>query len=179
METEEIRSITVDGGNRKWIGTNGGAYLLSNDGAEQLLFFDSGNSPLLDDIVRDIAIDPNTGVVYFGTERGIISYRATATEAAERTFKNDLVIFPNPVEPGYNGPVAINGLARDARVKITDLSGKLVAEGVATGGQFVWPGTDYNGRRVTSGVYLVFGSTNGRFGLNDPDSAVGKIVFIR
>lgn len=179
LETEEIRSITVDGGNRKWIGTSGGAYLLSDDGSEQLLFFDSGNSPLLNNIVRDIAIDPTSGIVYFGTERGIISYRATATTASERTFKNDLVIFPNPVEPGYDGPVAINGLARDARVKITDLSGKLVAEGVATGGQFVWPGTDYNGRRVTSGVYLVFGSTNGRFGLNDPDSAVGKIVFIR
>ena len=179
LETEEIRSITVDGGNRKWIGTSGGVYLLSPDGSEQLLFFDSGNSPLLDNIVRDIAIDPTSGVVYFCTERGIISYRATATAASERTFKNDLVIFPNPVEPGYDGPVAINGLARDARVKITDLSGKLVAEGIATGGQFVWSGEDYNGRRVTSGVYLVFGSTNGRFGPNAPDSAVGKIVFIR
>jgi len=179
LETEEIRSITVDGGNRKWIGTSGGAYLLSADGSEQLRFFDSGNSPLLDNIVRDIAIDPTSGVVYFGTELGIISYRADATDASERTFRNDLVIFPNPVEPGYDGPIAINGLARDARVKITDLSGKLVAEGVATGGQFVWSGEDYNGRRANSGVYLVFGSTNGRFGLNDPESAVGKIVFIR
>lgn len=178
LETEEIRSITVDGGNRKWIGTSGGAYLLSPDGEEQILFFDQGNSPLLDNIVRDIAIDPNTGVVYFGTELGIISYRAEATQATRR-FREDLVIFPNPVEPGQSGPIAISGLARDARVKITDLSGKLVAEGTATGGQFIWSGTDYNGRRVTSGVYLVFGSSNGRFGLTNPDSAVGKIVFLR
>lgn len=178
LETEEIRSITVDGGNRKWIGTSGGAYLLSSDGEEQLLFFDQGNSPLLDNIVRDIAIDPTSGVVYFGTELGIISYRAEAT-AATRRFREDLVIFPNPVEPGQEGPIAISGLARDARVKITDLSGKLVAEGTATGGQFVWSGTDYNNRRVTSGVYLVFASSNGRFGLNNPDSAVGKIVFLR
>ncbi|SER06551.1 type IX secretion system anionic LPS delivery protein PorZ [Neolewinella agarilytica] len=179
LETEEIRSITVDGGNRKWIGTSGGAYLLSDDGEDQLLFFDQGNSPLLDNIVRDIAIHPTTGVVYFGTELGIISYRAEATEANRRTFKNELTIFPNPVEPGEQSPIAINGLARDARVKITDLSGKLVAEGTATGGQFVWSGTDYTGRRVTSGVYLVLASTNGRFGLNDPQAAVGKIVFLR
>jgi len=181
LETEDIRSITVDGGNRKWIGTNGGAYLLSPDGSDQLLFFDQGNSPLLDNTVRDIAVDPNTGTVYFGTERGIISYRAEATVANDRTFKNDLVIFPNPVEPGYTGPVAINGLARDARVKITDLSGKLVAEGTATGGQFVWSGTDYNGRRVTSGVYMVFASTNSLSSglVIKPESAVGKIVFIR
>ena len=178
LETEEIRSITVDGGNRKWIGTNGGAYLLSPDGEEQLLKFTKDDSPLLDDIVRDIAIDPSSGVVYFGTERGIISYRAEAT-AASRRFREELVVFPNPVEPGATGPIAISGLVRDARVKITDVSGKLVAEGTANGGQFVWSGTDYNGRRVTSGVYLIFASSNGRFGLNDPDSAVGKVVFLR
>jgi hypothetical protein len=178
LETEEIRSITVDGGNRKWIGTSGGAYLLSPTGDEQLLFFDQGNSPLLDNIVRDIAIDPNTGVVYFGTELGIISYRAEATSATRR-FREELIIFPNPVEPNYAGPIAINGLARDARVKITDLSGKLVAEGNATGGQFIWNGADYNGRRVTTGVYLIFASSNGRFGLTNPGSATGKIVFIR
>jgi hypothetical protein len=179
LETEEIRSITVDGGNRKWVGTSGGAYLLSPDGREQLLFFDQGNSPLLDNIVRDIAIDPNTGVVYFGTELGIISYRDGATSAPERTFAEELVIFPNPVEPGNTGPISITGLARDARVKITDLSGKLVDEGTATGGQYVWSGTDYNGRRVATGVYLVFASSNGRFGLNSGNSAVGKIVFVR
>jgi hypothetical protein len=179
LETEEIRSITVDGGNRKWIGTSGGAYLLSPDGEDQLLFFDQGNSPLLDNIVRDIAINPNNGVVYFGTELGIISYRDGATAAKRTAFAEDLVIFPNPVEPGYSGPVSINGLARDARVKITDLSGKLVDEGTATGGQYVWSGTDYNGRRVTTGVYLVFASSNGRFGLTNGNSAVGKIVFIR
>ena len=179
LETEEIRSITVDGGNRKWIGTSGGAYLLSPEGREQLLFFDQGNSPLLDNIVRDIAIDPNSGVVYFGTELGIISYRDGVTEAPETRFAEELVIFPNPVEPGYAGPVSISGLARDARIKITDLSGKLVDEGTATGGQYVWSGTDYNGRRVTTGVYLVFASSNGRFGVNSANSAVGKIVFVR
>lgn len=178
LGTEEVRSITVDGGNRKWIGTSGGAYLLSSDGEEQLLFFDQGNSPLLDDVVRDIAINPNNGVVYFGTELGIISYRAEATASTQR-FREDLVVFPNPVEPGQTGPIAISGLARDARVKITDIAGKLVAEGTATGGQFVWSGTDYTNRRVTSGVYLIFASSNGRFGLNDPDSAVGKVVFLR
>jgi len=179
LETEEIRSITVDGGNRKWVGTSGGAYLLSPEGQDQLLFFDQGNSPLLDNIVRDIAIDPNTGVVYFGTELGIISYRSDATAASESSFANELVVFPNPVEPGYDGPIAINGMARNARVKITDLSGKLVAEGRANGGQFIWSGTDYNGRRVTTGVYLVFASATRQIGQEKAESAVGKIVFVR
>ncbi|MCP9236866.1 hypothetical protein [Lewinella sp. JB7] len=178
LETEEIRAIAVDGGNRKWIGTNGGAYLLSEDGRDQLRFFDRGNSPLLDDLVRDIAIDPNSGTVYFGTELGVISYRSNATLAAP-SFAPELVVFPNPVEPGYAGQIAIQGLMRDARVKITDLSGKLVEEGTAIGGQFTWAGTDYNGRRVTTGVYLIFASSNGQFSLENEQHAVGKIVFLR
>lgn len=178
LENEEIRSIAVDGANRKWIGTSGGAFLLSPDGREQLLFFDAGNSPLLDDLVRDIAIEGETGTVYFGTELGIISYRGEAT-AAGRTFREELVVFPNPVQPDYAGPIAIEGLARDARVKITDLSGKLVADGQAAGGRFIWDGADYNGRRVTTGVYLIFGSSNARGIALTPEAAVGKIVFIR
>lgn len=179
LETESIRAIAVDGGNRKWVGTTGGVYLLSPNGVDQLAFFDQGNSPLLDNVIYDIAIDGATGTVFFGTGLGIVSFRGTATAARERRFASDLTIFPNPVEPDYRGPVSIAGLSRDARVKITDLSGKLVAEGVATGGQFIWEGTDYNGRRVTSGVYLVLASVNGEFGLTNPQSAVGKIVFLR
>ena len=179
LATEEVLSIAVDGGNRKWIGTGGGGvYLVAPTGREQLLNFTAGNSPLLDNIVRSIAIDGGTGTVYFGTELGINSYRAEAT-AAGRTFREALTVFPNPVEPGYAGPIAIQGLARDARVKITDLSGKLVDEGTAAGGQYIWDGADYTGRRVQTGVYLIFASSNFRFGDSDPGSAVGKIVFIR
>ena len=181
LETVEVRSIAVDGGNRKWIGTTGGAFLLSERGNEQLVFFDRGNSPLLDNAINDITIDPTTGAVYFGTELGIISFRSDAT-GADDNFDPELIVFPNPVEPGYGGPIAIRGLARNARVKITDVSGKLVEEGTALGGQFVWNGNDYNGRRVTTGVYLIFASgsaQSGGFGASDRASAVGKIVFIR
>ena len=180
LENEEIRSITVDGANRKWLGTNSGAFLLSEDGTEELLHFTRGNSPLLDNTVRDIAIDATSGTVYFGTELGIISRRGDAT-AATGQFSADPIVFPNPVEPGYLGPIAIDGLATDARVKITDLSGKLVNDGVSNGGRFVWDGNDYNGRRVTTGIYLVFASS-GRttsFEQQQSGTAVAKIVFIR
>ena len=178
LETELIQCITVDGANQKWIGTTGGAYLLSPDGEEQLAFFDEDNSPLLDNNVKSIAVHPTDGTIFFGTEDGIIAYRGSATEA-ESVHAEELVVFPNPVEPGYDGPIAITGLARDARVKITDISGTLVYEGNATGGQFTWDGADYNGRKVQSGVYLIFSATNGRFRLNNPDSAVGKLVIVR
>ena len=180
LANEEVRSIAVDGANRKWLGTNSGAFLLSEDGREELLNFKRGNSPLLDDIVRSITIDPGSGTVYFGTELGVISYRGNATEATQ-FFGTELTVFPNPVEPGYDGPIAIDGLAANARVKITDLSGKLVNDGISNGGRFVWDGADYNGRRVTTGVYLLFASSgpSNSFEQQDAGSAVAKIVFIR
>ncbi|WP_116108057.1 hypothetical protein [Lewinella sp. IMCC34191] len=180
LASEEVRTIAVDGANRKWMGTNSGAFLLSANGREELLQFNRGNSPLLDNAVRTITIDPTTGTVYFGTELGVISYAGNATEATD-FFDDELTVFPNPVEPGYTGPIAIDGLAVNARVKITDLSGKLVTDGTSNGGRFIWDGNDYNGRRVTTGVYLLFASSgqSTNFEERDSGSAVAKIVFIR
>ncbi|PPK85165.1 two component regulator with propeller domain [Neolewinella xylanilytica] len=180
LANEEVRTIAVDGANRKWLGTNSGAFLLSETGNEELLQFNRGNSPLLDNTVRSITIDPESGTVYFGTELGVISYLGDATQATA-LFNEDLIVFPNPVEPGYFGPIAIDGLAVNARVKITDLSGKLVTDGLSNGGRYIWDGNDYNGRRVTTGVYLLFASSGSstNFEQQDSGSAVAKIVFIR
>ncbi len=178
LETEDILALAVDGANRKWVGTNSGVYLLSPDGREQIFRFDEGNSPLLSNTVRAITIRQADGTVYFGTENGIISYRGDATLGGEVN-KEELEIFPNPVTPDYRGPIAIRGLARDATVKITDVSGKLVFETQAEGGQVTWDGRDYTGREARSGVYLVFAATNGRFRFDNPDGAIGKIVFVR
>ena len=88
-------------------------------------------------------------------------------------------MFPNPVRPEYDGPITVRGLAVNANVKVTDVNGKLVYETQALGGQVIWDGRDYNGRKVQTGIYLVFSSTNPReAGLAQPDAAVAKIVFI-
>jgi hypothetical protein len=70
------------------------------------------------------------------------------------------LVYPNPVKPDYDGPIAIKGLVEDAYVKITDVSGTLVYQGRANGSQMIWDGKGYNGQRAKSGVYLVFSSTD-------------------
>jgi hypothetical protein len=84
--------------------------------------------------------------------------------------------YPNPVQPGYDGPIAIYGLARDANVKITDIAGNLVYEGQALGGQAVWNGRDYLGNRVKSGVYMIFATSEATF--EEPDAIMVKIVIL-
>ena len=179
LNTENIRTIAVDGANRKWIGTRNGVFVLSEDGDEQIMRFTSENSPLLDNVLIDIAINQENGEVFFGTNSGVISYRSDAIVGG-RIHSSNIKVFPNPVRPDYFGPIAIQGLAANANVKITDLTGKLVFETEALGGQAIWEGTDYNGRRVNTGVYLVFSSTvsDGFSVSSKPDAAVAKIVVV-
>lgn len=170
-----ILSIAIDGDNRKWFGTNGyGVYLISDDGLETLEHFTSANSPLLSDIVYDIAIRPETGEVMFATDEGLVSYMGDATEPLEELDEDNLLIYPNPVKPEFGGSLRIDGLTEDADVKITTVSGQLVYSGTSVGGSFSWDLRDRRGRRAASGVYYVIVATS------DGDEAVaGKFVVIK
>jgi len=176
LNTEKINCIAVDGGNRKWFGTENGVFLQSPSGEIQLEHFTTDNSPLPANQVSDIAINDENGEVFIATASGLVSYRSEST-AGGLVHESTIKVFPNPVEPSYDGPIAIDGLAQDALVKITDVSGKLVRELLATGGQAVWDGRDHDGTEVASGVYLVYSSTtdNNRA----PDGAVAKIMYVR
>ncbi len=173
LESENVRCIAVDGGNRKWVGTTNGVFLMSEDGLEELQHFTVDNSPLFSNTINDIVINERTGEVYIGTQDGIISYQGDATVGGV-VHNADVFAFPNPVQPDYDGPIAIRGLPQNATVKITDISGTLIYETQANGGQAIWDGRDYNGREASSGVYLVF-SVNER-NLNNPDGFVTKIL---
>jgi len=157
LRGEPINCIAVDGGNRKWIGTNSGVWLFSGDGSEQISRFTAANSPLLSDQVLSIAIQAQTGEVFFATDRGIVSYRGTATEGGET--HGNVQVFPNPVPPGFAGVVTVTGLVANANVKITDVAGRLVYETTANGGTATWSGTDYRGSRARTGVYLVYATS--------------------
>ena len=56
---------------------------------------------------------------------------------------------------------------------ITDVSGSLVFSGRAEGGQAIWDGNNFNGRRAQSGVYLVFVTDN-----SGTETLVTKILFM-
>lgn len=155
LANEKINAICIDGANRKWIGTeSNGVFLLSEDGLETIHHFSTSNSPLLSDKIQSIAINPNTGEVFIGTDQGLMSYMSDATEGGS-SFSETAHAFPNPVRPDYTGVITITGLIRDSDVKITDINGNLLYTGTSVGGQFTWDGKNSKGKRVASGVYLV------------------------
>ena len=168
---EMVRSIAVDGADRKWVATRNGVWLINPTGEKVIYRFTEDNSPLLSNDVRKIAINGKTGEVYFATLKGTCSFRSTATEGTEEN--SEVRVFPNPVPPEFNGTIAIRGLVNNAIVKVTELNGRLVYQTRALGGQAVWDGKDYRGRKISSGVYLVLVSNDGR-----TENTAARIVFI-
>ena len=172
LGTEIITSIGVDGDNRKWVGTaNSGAYLLTSDGTKQILNYNVENSPILSNSIVSVVVDEKTGEIWFGTEKGTMSLRGDATTGKENF--NNIYSFPNPVREDFSGNVTITGLMRNTIVKITDVSGNLVYETTSTGGQATWDLTTYNGKHVTTGVYIVFCSNE-----DGSSSSVTKILVV-
>lgn len=173
LETESVNAIAVDGGNRKWVGTNNGLWLFSPDGTEEIAYFNEDNSPLVSDAITSLSIDEETGLVFIGTDKGIMAYRGEAT-GADKQFDDEIIVYPNPIKPDYNGPIAIKGLAENSEVHITDANGVLIYKTVALGGQAIWDGRDYNGRKAKTGVYLIFATND-----EGNEHQVGKMLFIK
>jgi ligand-binding sensor domain-containing protein len=156
LSAVDVKCITVDGGNRKWIGTSGsGVYLVSADGIETIHHFTTDNSPLISDYIYSIAIDGQTGEVFIGTDRGLVSFMAEATDAEEKMDDDLLKVYPNPVRPDYLGPITVTGLMFNSNVKIVNAAGRLVYEGTSVGGEFTWDGRISSGKRAASGIYYV------------------------
>jgi len=155
LENEIINTIAIDGANRKWLGTeSSGVFLMSEDGKEEIHNFNQDNSPLFSNKTVSIAVNNENGEVFFGTDKGVLSFMGQATEGNEDF--TDVYVYPNPVREDYEGDITITGLVTDANVKITDVSGNIVYETTALGGQAIWDGKNFSGKRVQTGVYLVF-----------------------
>jgi len=168
-----VNAIEVDGGNRKWIGTDGaGLFCVSASGTQQLAHFTVENSPLPDNNISELCINDQTGELFIGTGKGLISYKTEAT--APVSFVGDVTVYPNPVHPEYEGKVFIEGLPESASLKISDVSGKLVQDAVVYGGTASWDLTNVHGETVQSGVYLIFCTDE-----EGEQSFVSKIAVIR
>ena len=156
-DSNVLSMAAMKGSNQIWFGLESGVYLMSFDGKpKEIHYFNTNNSPLLDNAVTTMAID-KSGEVFFGTSSGVISYRGEYATPEPQI--SDVIAYPNPVRPGYNGFVGIKGLVSNSLVRITTVDGTFVTQLISEGGQAVWDCTTINGEKVGPGVYLIFVST--------------------
>jgi ligand-binding sensor domain-containing protein len=173
MYEQSITDIVVDGANNKWIATSGaGAFLVSPNGQETLFHFTRENSPLPSNTINDIVVDPQTGEVFFATDKGMVSYQGTSTKAEGNL--NNVYVFPNPVRPDFSGDVNISGLMDNVNVKITDIEGNLVYEATSEGGTVLWNTSAFGKYKVASGVYMIFIASK-----DGMETKVKKVMIIR
>lgn len=152
----DTRCIYIDSSNRKWFGTtSNGLYIIDSDNITTLAHFTQENSKLLSNNILSLAFNESTGEMYIGTDRGLCSYTSHFADNSQGMTKDNVWAYPNPVRPGYSGPITITGIENNATVKIVTSNGTLVNEGTAENGQYKWYGLNRNGQRVASGVYMV------------------------
>lgn len=172
LRNKIVTCIKADAADRKWIATNDGLWFFNQDGSELLAFFNTENSPLPSNNILSMDIIETTGELFIATSQGIVSYRSDASVASD-TENSHVLVFPNPVKPEFNGPVAITGLINEAVVKITDITGALVFQTVAKGGTATWNQLDVRGKKVQSGIYLIFSSDS-----QGGNSLISKLAII-
>ena len=172
LASQNIKAIEVDGNNQKWVATDGaGVFLFAEDGKKTIHHFTKENSPLPTNFIQSLAYDNQSGKIFIGTSSGLVAFQGNAFAPSE-TLEN-IEVYPNPIRPQYTGPLTIRGLQADCVVKITDIVGNAVYETTSTGGSVQWDMNSFSGKRVRSGVYLIFVIT--KDGL---DSSVEKVMII-
>lgn len=167
-----ITDIEVDGGNRKWIATaNAGIFLLSPDGTEVLASYTKENSSLISNNIFDLQFLGKTGELFVVTDIGLVSLRTDASTGDDKY--EDVIVFPNPVKPSFDGLITIQGIKYDSDVKFTDIAGNLVYQTTSNGGTATWNGKHFNGEKVKAGTYLIWTSSN-----TEKGRKVGKVVIL-
>ncbi|MGK9476651.1 type IX secretion system anionic LPS delivery protein PorZ [Melioribacter sp. OK-6-Me] len=170
-----VTSIAVDAIDQKWVGTNKGLLQLSSDGFEVINYFTSLNSPLPDDMIRSITIDKKRGIVYAGTDYGLVKIETTFLQPLESF--GEIFAYPSPfiIDNSSENTLIIDGLIDDSYIKIIDINNQLVRDFKAPGGRIAyWDGKDNDGKYVSSGVYLIVA-----YDREANNVAVSKIAVIR
>ncbi|WP_439127817.1 type IX secretion system anionic LPS delivery protein PorZ [Polaribacter sp.] len=179
---QTINSITVDGADNKWIGTDNGGVLYTNpNGQTTIANFSKKNSPLPSNRILKIKVDDSTGKVFFATDKGIVAYNSNVAPFGD--VLGDVYAYPNPALKNHT-TVTIDGrngahLPKGTNVKILDVAGNLVYETNVVegqelqGGKVVWNKKNLVGKSVASGVYIVLLSND-----DASETSITKIAIV-
>ena len=179
---QTINSISIDGADNKWFGTDSGGVLYTNpSGQKTLANFSKQNSPLPSNRILKIKVDDSTGKVYFATDKGIVAYNSKVAPFGEEL--GAVYAYPNPALKVHEN-ITVDGrngthLPKGTNVKILDVAGNLVYETNVVegqelqGGKVVWNKKNLAGNKVASGVYIVLLSND-----DASETAVTKIAIV-
>jgi ligand-binding sensor domain-containing protein len=147
-----------------WLGTANGVRVYYPGGGTR--DFNTLNSPLANDEVRTVRLDPVTGVVWIATATGLNRYdpNYVAPPAPPLPFLTARV-YPNPVSIAnlIGTSMRITGNAPSYGGRVYGVDGRMVRRLTATAnGDLLWDGRDENGAQVRPGLYFIRIDAGGR-----------------
>lgn len=153
LKGQVVNDIAVDAVNQKWIATENGLFVLSEDGADLVATFTSRNTIFQSSLIKTVAIDKATGIVYVGTDEGLYSGQTSIVNPDPDY--SAIRCFPQPFNPAIHQSVTIEGLSEQTGISIITPSGMPIRSLTSQSGRIIWDGRNDQGELVGSGVYLI------------------------
>ncbi len=175
VKDQFINCLAVDALNNKWVGTQQGIFVLSPDGTTILQHYtvQNTNGKLVSNNIFAIDFDTKKGFVYFGTEEGLSRLEIPTITPVEKF--TELSLSPNPFIIPENSLLEIRNLVEETTIKILSVDGKLIHQFSAQGGgRALWDGKDMNGTLVSSGIYFIVATQNGKQTITSKVAVVRK-----
>jgi len=155
-----------------WIGTSNQGVFVFDRNKNFKWHFDKASSGLIDNEVRSIALNTETGEIWLATPIGLSRYESGIFRPQIET--DGVLMVPNPFDLSQNKELFINVSVVDyASVKIFSISGELVTDLEPQSFPIIWDGRNLSGQMVGSGIYIVV--------VSGPDMSprMGKLAIIR
>lgn len=147
--------LAVGPDGRVWAGTVAGlrAYRSASDFTD----YTTLNSPLVNDEVRAVRVDPVSGVVWIGTAGGISRFDPSWSPPAPPPVASLIVrVTPNPaLLTGAGTQLRLRGNSATWQGTVHDAAGRRLRSFSAANGQVFWDGRDDAGVLVHPGLYFV------------------------
>lgn len=162
--------------NSIWLGTEtSGLVHVSKDGETWTWYDQEAGTPLPDQSVTSIYVDPVTGSIWIGTATAGIARLDLTGRVDVEGDRVSLQAYPNPWRPATSTTLTFLAIppTETTTIRIYDVSGELVYEGANVTGTKTWDGKNSANQAVKSGTYLMTAeSTNGR-------AYQGKVAIVR
>jgi hypothetical protein len=156
-----------------WLGSENGLRALHPGNAVN--DYTTANSPLLDNRVRAIRVDPGTGMVWVATGGGINRFDPNYVPPGDVIPPSlSIQAYPNPTLLTAIGvPIRLRGNGTRYTVDVFDVRGRRMRHIVGVGNdQVFWNARDDEGNLVRPGIYFIHAETGGR-------TATARVALIR
>lgn len=154
----DIRSITVDDSDNRWIGTTKGLVKLDPQNSLEATYT-IDNSGLFSDTILSLLYDTGRDLLWVGTSFGINSFDVNMN--TKNATAASIHIYPNPFELwGYDSQVMFTNLEAGSPVEIYSFDGVHVNTVTAKHDEVEaeWDGRNFRDAYVGSGVYFIIGT---------------------